>query len=318
MGNLPVNAKTLEEALQLSEEILTSIELETTSLSSCMLKVSRLARLLNDFEYQQIFRYEIGGYPSASKNVDKEIWQLYIKANRVYKEVVDKETKEKVSSLSVIYQEERLIALRNLLELEVGTDVHASRNRNQLGQYIFEVLRFLTKRKSFLHEYVSTKYYELKYAKTSTDIFSRTRLIVDENIGKIIPEAAHKFASIYDNLNSENTEGWSNAVHSCRRILQEMADVIYPPREDKVIKGKPIKLGAENYINRLMAYVEEHADSETFENIVGSNLSYLGERLDAIYKAANKGSHEIITTKEEADRYVIYTYLIIGDILSLN
>lgn len=107
-------------------------------------------------------------------------------------------------------------------------------------------------------------------------------------------------------------------MHSCRRILQEMADVIYPPREDKVIKGKTIKLGAENYINRLIAYVDEYADSETFENIVGSNLSYLGERLNAIYKAANKGSHAIITTKEEADRYVIYTHLVIGDILSLN
>lgn len=53
MSNLPVNAKTLEEALQFSEEILTSIELETTSLSSYMLKASRLARLLNDFDYQQ-------------------------------------------------------------------------------------------------------------------------------------------------------------------------------------------------------------------------------------------------------------------------
>lgn len=35
-------------------------------------------------------------------------------------------------------------------------------------------------------------------------------------------------------------------------------------------------------------------------------------------KSAQKGSHETIFSKEEADRYVIYTYLIVGDILSLT
>ncbi|WP_228144237.1 hypothetical protein [Acinetobacter baumannii] len=47
-------------------------------------------------------------------------------------------------------------------------------------------------------------------------------------------------------------------------------------------------------------------------------MKYLGERLDAIFQAAQKGSHDIISSREEADRYVIYTYLVIGDILSLD
>lgn len=146
--------------------------------------------------------------------------------------------------------------------------------------------------------------------------------MVDENIGKIVPDATKQFASVYENLTSENTEDWSNAVHSCRRILQNTADALYPARDDKLIKlpngkEKTIKLGVGNYINRLVAYVEDHSDTDSFEKIVGSNISYLGERLDAIYNAVNKGTHDTITTKEEADRYVIYTYLIIGDILSL-
>ncbi len=57
--------------------------------------------------------------------------------------------------------------------------------------------------------------------------------------------------------------------------------------------------------------------SKRFEEIVGSQMKYLGERLDAIFKAAQKGSHDIITSGQEADRYVIYTYLIVGDLLSL-
>lgn len=325
MSNIPVNTKTLEEALTLSEEILTAIELETASLSSCMLKASRLARLLNDFEYQQIFMYENGGYPTKAKGVDRKIWQLCIKANRTYEEIIDKDSKtikEKANLLSVMYQEEYLRTLKDALQLVAGDNAISSRERVSKQNAIATTINFLVKRKSFLHEYVSNKYYELKYSKVSTDIFSRTRLMVDEHIGKIVPDAMKQFASVYENLTSENTEDWSNAVHSCRRILQNTADVLYPARDDKVIKlpngkEKTIKLGVENYINRLVAYVEEHTDSDSFKKIVGSNISYLGERLDAIYNAANKGTHDTITTKEEADRYVIYTYLIIGDILSL-
>ena len=42
----------LEQALQLSEEILSNIELNEISLSNIALKTSRLARLLDDFENQ--------------------------------------------------------------------------------------------------------------------------------------------------------------------------------------------------------------------------------------------------------------------------
>ena len=54
-----------------------------------------------------------------------------------------------------------------------------------------------------------------------------------------------------------------------------------------------------------------------FKNIVGSHLAYLGDRLDSIFSAAQKGSHAKVG-REEADRYVVYTYMIVGDILSLT
>ena len=138
-------------------------------------------------------------------------------------------------------------------------------------------------------------------------------------MGELLPNAIKKFTSAYENLLSENNEDWSNAVHSCRRILQDLADEIYPATEDKKLaNGKTIKLGVENYINRLIAYIDEHSSSKRFEEIVGSNLKYIGERLDSIFNAIQKGSHKIILTQDEADRYVIYTYLLVGDILKLK
>lgn len=136
-----------------------------------------------------------------------------------------------------------------------------------------------------------------------------------------MPTAVQKFAAVHDNLRSENPEDWSNAVHSCRRVLQDMADSVFPPQaQDKIIitggKEQNIKLGADNYINRIMCFVADHSDSRRFNDLVGTQLDFLGSRLDAIFQAAQKGSHSTVT-REEADRYVVYTYMIVGDILSL-
>ncbi len=47
-------------------------------------------------------------------------------------------------------------------------------------------------------------------------------------------------------------------------------------------KGKPFKinLGKEQYINRLAAFIEDHSASSRFTHIVGSHLSFIGDRLD--------------------------------------
>jgi len=103
--------------------------------------------------------------------------------------------------------------------------------------------------------------------------------------------------------------------------MQAVADVIYPPRDAKTIsvgaKKRTIQLGAEHYINRLVAFCEERSSSERFNELVGSHLALLGDRLDAVFRAAQKGSHAMVT-RDEASRTVVYTYLLIGDILELR
>ena len=190
-----------------------------------------------------------------------------------------------------------------------GTAAHASKR--------------LASRRAFIHEYVVRKHYELKFSGIADDIFNRIRERVDAAIGSIIPDAVKRFSAVYDNLQSENPEDWSNAVHSCRRVLQDLADALFPSRsEDRVViangKELSVRLGAQNYINRIIAFVEDANSSERYEHLVGSHIRFLGERLDSIFKAAQKGSHETIVSREEADRYVTYTYLIVGDILSLR
>jgi len=181
--------------------------------------------------------------------------------------------------------------------------------------------KYLAERRAFIYSYALNNYTELKYSKISDDIFSRVRVKVDNRIGEILPESIKRFSAIYDNLKSENPEDWSNAVHSCRRILEDLADAIFPPTDDRIIevKGKEIqiKLGKPQYINRILTFIADHSDSKNFNKLVGSHLKFIEDRLKSVLKSAQKGSHETIISNGEADRYVIYTYLIVGDILSL-
>ena len=68
---------------------------------------------------------------------------------------------------------------------------------------------------------------------------------------------------------------------------------------------------------RLRVLADRALFQRGFNELVGSHLEFLGNRLDAVFRAAQKGTHTAVA-REEADRYVVYTYLIVGDLLSLH
>ena len=330
---------SLIEAYELSETILRSIEYSEISLTNVALMTSRLARLLNDFDHQKIMEYEAGGYPSENGMIPPEPWRLIGITGRKFtmKDQESNEMSEYAYLESILSLEEELRIAQ--ASLDAARDPDRSVSSSNPNQYVFNPssnayeratirqrvstsVNRLSSRRSYIYNYVLQKNLELKYSGIVDDIFSRVRRRVDQAIGMNIPEAVKRLSAAYLNLQSNNDEDWSNAVHSCRRILQDLADALYPPHEDKVImhegKKKSIKLGSDNYINRIIAYVEENSESGSYTSIVGSQLDYLGDRLDAIFAATQKGSHSTIIEREEADRYVIYTYLIVGDILSLE
>jgi len=275
--DLTVNVKSnISEAYLLSEEILKNIELTEISLTNIALKTSRLARLLNDFEFQKIMEYEAGGYPTTASGVPLEVWQLGKKANRTYEEknkkneIVEYMYMESISSLehsigsfeiSMSSAHDPAISISSsnpnqFIQPPTGNTIE----RNAVRKSFHNASNKLASRRSLIYSYALQKHYELKYSKISDDVFSRIRLRVDSSIGNTIPEAVKQFTAIYENLKTENTEDWSNAVHSCRRILQSLADSLYPPCDDKKIiengKEKIIKLGSENDVLPIFCTTE--------------------------------------------------------------
>lgn len=336
---IPSTRKALEEALELSDNILRNIELSEIPLPNIALKAVRLARLLNDFEFQSIFQYEVSGYPSGPNGMDMKVFRLAQRANRGYQTKDPKTAELKsfvyVESIEQLSHETEIseVALQSARDSDVSLSsanpnqfLHAplgnALERRQIRATAQRAAKNLSARRTLLYEYGLSKHYELKFSGIADDVFGRVRERVDSAIGTVVPDAINKLAAVYENLKSDNQEDWSNAVHSCRRILQDLADAIFPATADKVVevngKSKTIKLGNENYINRIIAFIESKSGSERFNHIVGSHLGFIGDRLDSVFQAAQKGSHAVIVSQEEADRFVIYTYMTVGDVLSLR
>ena len=327
------------EALELSEEILRNFELSEIPNQNIILKCFRLARLTNDIDSIEWLKYEANGYEKNEEGfLTTSAWEASKKSGRRYLGDDPKSTKQNPKKLEYAFTE-TIAVLESSLEAaksrmvvaydrNVSLSSHStynqiappnnSRERNDISNIIIRQTAKIEKVKSRLYQYVSNVNYELKFGEITEDIFSRKRKFVDNTLKDISPESIQKFVSVYENIQSKNDEDWANAVHTCRRIIKEVADVLYPPSKDPVELpgGKKIQIGEEQYINRLIQYISSKSDSGSFKGIVGSHLRFIGERLDSVHNAANKGTHTEVTI-EEAERYIIYTYLILGDILSL-
>lgn len=324
-----------EEALGLSEEILKNFELSEAASQQIILKCLRLARLINDLDAFEWLKYEANGYDKTPDGfLTPKSWAATAKSGRRNfkkeegkKEPVEYAFMETVADLevSIDVQKKRMqvaydpnISISSHSAINPMRPIGNANERIQIAKAIQDYTQKIEKVKSRIYEYVVNINYELKFGNITEDIFARKRENVDNHLKEICPDAVKKFISVYENLMSTNGEDWANSVHSCRRILKDVADTLYPPCNQPFDKGgKQIKVGEDQYINRLVIYIEGKSESEKFTSIVGSHLKYIGERIDSICEAANKGSHHEVKL-DEAERYIIYTYLILGDILSLH
>jgi len=250
-----------------------------------------------------MFRYEATGYPVTIRGLVDEVWQVAVRAQRMYSEYdhataswAERVYTEPVARLEAELSKSRK-RLREIERRDVTNDTLGSLSTLEIERQDVQrdVDRLATRweaRRWLIQGYVLRFHYSLKFSEAAVDVFTRLRERVDCLIASRAPEAVRQFEAVAQNLASNNPEHWSNAVHSCRRVLHDLADLLYPARADRQIQvqgqAKTIKLGHENYINRLVTYVEERAPSERFDKIVGSHLNYLGERLDAVIQATNK------------------------------
>jgi hypothetical protein len=83
---------------------------------------------------------------------------------------------------------------------------------------------------------------------------------------------------------------------ACRRVLERLADALYPPRTETV-GGRQV--GKPQYRNRLWAYVDQQlTDSTTNKSLLHASLADIGNRIDSLENLANKGLHAGVDAAE--------------------
>lgn len=196
----------------------------------------------------------------------------------------------------------------NILEDQLP---YLKKNGNDKTLYLKNVQDHIDYIKKKAHEYcvkLSNKY---KYSDTSSSCFDLLKNAVDDKLLDLEPELAQQLMLAFKGISSKSSEEWSQALTSCRRLLEALADKLYPPN-DKVINKRTFK--ANQYINRLWQFMSESIESESNRDLAKIHVDYLGSWLEKNYKMTNKGVHADVS-QLEATRVVFHLYLMLSDIL---
>ncbi len=161
------------------------------------------------------------------------------------------------------------------------------------------------------HEKASQLYKKVAFSNTPQTSLDIVKDAVDSKLLDLAPMAAEKLMIAFKSVASDSPEEWSHALTTCRRFIEELADALYPARDEQV-KGRP--LGKGQYINRLWAFMDSVIESESNRELAKAHVDYLGSYLERTHKLSHKGVHADLT-RIEAVKAVFHAYLVAADIL---
>ncbi len=301
-----------EHILALAKELLDDIELGRTDAERLLLKASRLARWVGSEETQYWLKLEMGGYNNSNPISLKYMsitgrWLDQEKGTGYWGPLAQQEA-------AIAAEQAKLAALRvpdtsgqwaNVAIQHVTSAMTASAN------YITKIAGIRSRVLAQLHTFVSEVYYEKEYDSLSESIFERYKKAVDTLIAQHCGDVLEKIPSVMSRLSESDEESISQALSTCRRIIESFADSVFPPTSETVeINGNTLKLDASKHQNRINAYVIARTQSQSRRQKIRQNLSNLFDRMST-------GVHSEVTA-EEAQSLFLNTYLFLGEILHLE
>jgi hypothetical protein len=321
-----MTSERVAAAAVLSDQLLEDIEMARLGPADQIRRASRLARLLDDADALEWLNQEIDGYRVLGGGLTAAQVKF---ATRSGRRVPNKDGKTQFGTDSVDKIQADIEGAKQQLGAAADAPVSVTsanpyqvvqppagnaQERSLLREFISKRSDLLGRVTGAVHRYVSEKNLELRFGAAMESAFSILRREVDGKIATLVPSAAIKFSSAFENASSSNSEDWANAAGACRRLIKAVADELRPP-------GEPvgnIKMTDDRYINRLIDWISrQHELSETPKDVIRRDLEFLGNRLDAFADAGHKGAHAEVS-KYEASRYITGTYLLVGDILRLR
>lgn len=301
-----------QEALKLADDLLADIELSRLGTEQCLLKASRLARLVKDEQAQLWIEFELHGYDTSaaakyymarvgrwSKEGEADVgyYTSFAKVQAVLMATRDEVTALQGASFSgqmiVVTQNNlhnRLTVLRNTISTLAAIDSGL---------------------RTVIYEFVARTYHELVFSEIQAGLFIDVQTQINSHLSPASGSALTKIDTINERLTSGDTESISHAMTTCRRLIDSVADSVYPAREDSVlVDGQPTLVKQPNTLNRLAAFAYEKKASK-------GQRDRLRRSLKDIYDRVSKGVHSDVT-ESEAKFVFLQTYILLGEVLMLK
>ncbi|TIS46187.1 hypothetical protein [Mesorhizobium sp.] len=300
-----------EHILELSRELLDDIEFNRLETEKLLLKASRLARLSGSDQIKKWIQYELRGYVSDD---EVSLYYMTITGRWVKREEQQgwwgplSQQDATIDALKAQIETKKLTSISGDYALAVNNE--NSRSIAQLTNTIVTLSGIKPRVLSLLHSFVAGVYYERQFADVAERTFDGYKRNVDALIAEKAGSLLTKLPSVVARLNEGDEEAISQALVTCRRILEAFADAVYPPSDGTFeMGGNALKLDASKHQNRINVYIAQRTESSSRRNRLRQNLGNLFDRVST-------GVHNDVTA-QEAYSLFLNVYLFLGEVLTL-
>lgn len=302
-----------EEARRIAEELLTDIELERLKPSETVLKASRVAQLVGHDDLTTFLGYERNGYPtdgSASEWIGRsgrwtdEDEGMFHPAPIAKIEANLDSANQAVTAMQGggNYSGDYITIAAREHDGRIASHANAAGTLAAVcGQVVATV-----------YDMVAEIYHELLFSELQASLFADTQTRVDGSLAAAGGSALVKIERVSDRLRDGDPESVSQALTTCRRLIDACADYAYPARSEPCeIRGEAtLNVGQQNVLNRLQAFTYARA-------VPKSRRDRLRRTLSDLYGRCSAGTHAEVAV-EEARFVFLQTYVALGEILTLG
>lgn len=313
-----------EKGIEIIEELLSDIENPKSSLLNCINKLNRAAKLLDERDILIWTEIQLGNsiYTSPLINLIKaHLDKSNVKESEKKFEKYKTEIEELGIELGKTIENDELSAksaesgggFNNIGWIEEKyADFAKFKKGNDGTCYQSNLLNTITLVKSLTFKKASSLHSKYAFESLPQNNFEFLKNRVEDVLFDLDPELAEMLMLAFKAVSSDNEEEWSQALTTCRRFLEQLADKLYPAVE-KNVQGR--KLNQENYINRIWAYMDKAILSQSNKELAKKHVDLLGSYIQSSFKLTNKGVHSKIN-RIEAVKTVFHIYMACVDLLA--
>ena len=142
-------------------------------------------------------------------------------------------------------------------------------------------------------------------------MFADTQTKVDGSLASVAGSALDKIERVSDRLRDGDPESVSQALTTCRRLIDSCADYVFPAQSEPyaISDEATLNVGQQNVLNRLQAFTHQCGCSKSRRDRLRRTFSDLYERCSA-------GTHAEVRV-DEARFIFLQTYVALGEVLTL-